>query len=109
MKHIGRATGSVAVGWALAGAMALSAGCVEAPPPGAVWVNAAPPRAVVEVVGTAPGADMVWIRGYHRWDGRAYVWTPGHWEARPRARARWVDGKWVHGRRGWFWREGHWR
>ncbi len=95
----------------LAGAAALiaSTACAPGPPPGAVYVRAAPPRAQVEVIGTAPGPEFFWIPGYHRWDGRAYIWAPGRWERRPRPGAVWVAGRWVHHRNGWYWREGRWR
>jgi hypothetical protein len=86
----------------------LFAACVV-PPPDAVFVSAAPPAAEVEIIGTAPGPDFIWIRGYHRWDGTRFVWTPGRWERRPRPAAVWVDGHWARHRRGWYWIEGHWR
>jgi len=74
-----------------------------------VYVPAPPPPPQVEVVGVAPSRRHVWIAGYHQWDGRAYVWVPGHWNLRPRARAVWVKGHWSHHPRGWYWVEGHWR
>jgi hypothetical protein len=63
----------------------------------------------VEVVGTAPGPDFVWIRGYHVWNGNAYHWQSGRWERRPHSNASWVDGKWNHTSKGWYWRDGHWK
>lgn len=45
----------------------------------------------------------------YRWDGDEYDWAPGHWEARPKARAVWVDGHWKKGRHGWHWTPGHWK
>ena len=95
-------------GVCLLGVLALTAACPP-PPPGRIYVRTAPPVAVVEVEGVAPGPEFVWIRGYHRWDGRAYVWDPGRWERRPQARAVWVEGHWVKHRKGWYWEEGHWR
>ncbi len=90
-------------------ALALTVACLVPPPPGAVYVRVAPPVPVVEVSGVAPGPGFIWIRGYHRWNGSAYVWTPGRWERRPRAGAVWVDGRWRHNRSGYYWVEGHWR
>ena len=91
-------------------ALFLTASCVvRHTPGGGVYVRVAPPVPVVEVEGTAPGPDYVWIRGYHRWEGDRYVWVPGHWERRHHAGAVWVDGHWQHDREGWFWVEGHWR
>lgn len=39
-----------------------------------VVVQVAPPRAIVEHRAVRPSHDHVWIGGYHRWDGHAYVW-----------------------------------
>lgn len=74
-----------------------------------VFVRIAPPVAVVETPGPRPGPGHVWIAGYHRWEGGAYVWTPGRWEVPPRARARWVPHHWARRRGGWVFVEGHWR
>ncbi len=91
-------------------AFSLSTAClVPAPPRGAVYVRVAPPAPLVEVEGVAPSPELVWIRGYHGWDGNAYIWVPGRWERRPHAGAVWVHGQWRHHRNGWFWVEGHWR
>jgi len=83
----------------------LSAGIVSAE----VVVRVGPPRPVVEVRGVRPGPHHVWIGGYHRWDGNAYVWVPGRWDAPPRRHARWVAHRWVHRHGGWVFVEGHWR
>jgi hypothetical protein len=74
-----------------------------------VYVRIGPPPVVVEHPAPPPGPNYVWVRGYHRWDGNAYVWVPGRYEVRPRARAVWVDGHWRHTANGWVWIEGHWR
>jgi WXXGXW repeat (2 copies) len=75
-----------------------------------VFVQVRPPRPLVERRVAAPGRGFVWTHGYHRWDGRAYVWVPGVWVRPPRPHAHWVEAHWVHrGRRGWVFVEGHWR
>lgn len=74
-----------------------------------VVVRVAPPAAVVERPGRAPSANHVWVAGYHRWDGRAYVWVPGRYEVPPRPHAHWVAHHWVHRDGGWVLVEGHWR
>lgn len=74
-----------------------------------VVVKIAPPAPIVETRGVAPGAGYIWIGGYHRWNGTAYVWVPGKWELPPRPRARWVPHHWVHRNGGWVFVEGHWR
>jgi|SRR5580658_1071808 hypothetical protein len=83
----------------------LSAGtlCAE------VIVTVRPPAAIVETRPARPSAAHVWIGGYHRWDGNAYVWMPGRWEAPPRPGARWVAHRWVHRGNGWVFVEGRWR
>ena len=75
-----------------------------------VYVRIGPPAAIVETRPVAPGAHHVWIAGYHRWDGNAYVWVPRHWQRPPAHRTTWAPGQWVHHKQhGWYWVEGHWR
>jgi opacity protein-like surface antigen len=74
-----------------------------------VVVRVAPPRVVVETRGSAPSHQHVWIGGYHRWDGNAYVWEKGRWEAPPRAGAHWVAPRWNHRHDGYVFVEGRWR
>ena len=74
-----------------------------------VVVRIGPPRAVVEHRAVRPSRGHVWVSGYHRWDGRAYVWEPGRWEMPPRPRAVWVAPRWRHGHDGWVFTEGRWR
>ena len=74
-----------------------------------VIIRVAPPRPVVERRIVRPGPQHIWIAGYHRWDGRAYVWEPGRWELPPRPRARWVAHRYVRRGGGWVFVEGHWR
>jgi len=83
----------------------LSAGtmCAE------VVVRIGPPAPVVETRIVRPGPNYVWLKGYHRWDGNAYVWVPGRWEVPPRPGARWVEHRWVRRHGGWVFVEGRWR
>ncbi len=74
-----------------------------------VYVRVGPPAVRVEVRPVAPSPRHVWIGGFHRWDGAAYVWVPGRWEIAPRTHAVWVPGHWRHTRHGWYWVPGHWR
>jgi len=74
-----------------------------------VVVAVRPPAPIVETRPVRPGRNFIWIGGYHRWDGRAYVWVPGRWEAPPRPGARWVAHRWVRRGHGWVMVEGHWR
>jgi hypothetical protein len=75
---------------------------------GRLYVAVGPPAPIVDIIPVVPGPGFVWLEGYYRWDGRAYVWVPGRWARPPRARARWIPGHWVHDRRGWYFVEGHW-
>ena len=88
---------------------AILTACVVAPPHGGIYVRTAPPAAIVEMRGVAPGPDHAWIEGHHVWRGGAYVWVPGHWDRAPHPRAVWVNGQWKHHRDGWYWDEGHWK
>jgi hypothetical protein len=71
-----------------------------------VVVSVGPPRAIVEHRAPRPSPRHVWLAGYHRWDGRAYVWEPGRWELPPREHVVWV---WEHRHDGYVCVEGRWR
>jgi hypothetical protein len=83
----------------------LSVGAMQAE----VVIKIAPPRAVVEHRGPRPSPNHVWVAGYHRWDGNAYAWEAGRWEAPPRAHAVWVAPHYQHRHDGYVFVEGHWR
>ena len=91
------------MGFVMTGALAVSALAAD------VIIRVAPPRPVYETRGPIPGRDYVWINGYHRWDGRALVWVPGHRERPPAPHRRWVEHRWVKRHGGWVLVEGHWR
>lgn len=91
---------------AFAAALAIASPALAAP---RIYVRIPPPPVVIETAPVAPSPRHVWIGGYHRWDGRTYVWVPGRYVLAPRSRAVWVPGHWVRHHRGWYWREGHWR
>jgi hypothetical protein len=76
-----------------------------------VYVRIGPPPHPREVVPPVPREhpDWVWHEGYHRWDGRGYVWVPGAYVAPPYRHAHWVPGHWRPTPRGYVWVEGHWR
>ncbi len=91
------------IGLIFAGALAFSAGAAD------IVVRVRPPHVVVEKRPAPPSRGHVWVSGYHRWEGNAYVWTPGRWEQPPRARAHWVAHHWVRRNGGWVLVEGHWQ
>ena len=75
-----------------------------------VYVSIAPPAPVVETIPVAPSPRHVWVGGYHRWDGHAYVWVPGVYAIPPAHYAVWVPGHWSHHHsHGYYWVAGHWR
>ena len=76
---------------------------------GDVVVKVAPPAAIVETRGPAPGAGYVWIPGYHRWDGEHYVWVAGKWDMPPHPHQAWVAHRWVKRNGGYVLVEGHWK
>ena len=91
------------LGLILAGGLAVQASAAD------IIVKIEPPHAVVEKRPVAPGPEFVWIDGYHRWDGNAYVWVPGRWDKPPRPHAHWIAHRWVKRGGGWVLVEGHWK
>ncbi len=76
---------------------------------GHVVVVIAPPHAQYEQRPSHPHGNYVWVSGYHRWDGHAYVWSGGRWEQPPRGHSHWQSHHWAHEKGGWVLVEGHWR
>jgi len=74
-----------------------------------IVVHLRPPALRVEHRPARPGANYIWVGGYHRWDGRAYVWVPGRWEIPPREHAVWVAPRWESRNGGYVFVEGYWR
>ena len=74
---------------------------VESPPP--------PPPPVVEAPPPPPPQpELVYVQGYHRWDGRVYVWERGHYERPPRRNAHLVPAHWEARGRGKVWINARW-
>ena len=74
-----------------------------------IVVHVKPPVLKIEKRPAAPGAGYVWVAGYHRWDGNAYVWVPGEWQKPPREHAVWVAPRWEHRHDGYVFHEGYWK
>ncbi len=68
-----------------------------------------PPPHPVEAVPPPPHAGYVWVPGYHRWDGHAYVWVAGAYRRPPHRGAVWVPGEWREERGGHVWHAGYWK
>ena len=92
----------------LLGAM-LSAGIALSTANAQVVVRIGPPPPPREYAPVRPGPRHVWVAGYHRWDGRAYVWSPGTWVVPPPRYHAWVPGRWRNTPRGYVWIDGRWR
>jgi hypothetical protein len=96
--------------WAVVALAALASVTAPAGADTRVYVRIGPPAAIVETRPVAPGPHHVWIGGYHRWDGQAYLWVPGRWDLPPARHRGWVAGHWAHHRHnGYYWVDGHWR
>jgi hypothetical protein len=76
-----------------------------------VVIGTPPPNPIVEVVPVAPGPaeNYAWHAGHWRWIDEQHVWVPGHWVARPRPTAVWVEPKWEQHHDGYHFSEGRWK
>jgi len=83
--------------------------CVGPAAAAEIIVHIRPPALRVEHRPARPGANYVWVGGYHRWDGHAYVWEPGTWQIPPREHAVWVAPRWEHRGGGYVFVQGYWR
>jgi hypothetical protein len=84
----------------------------------ATYVRPAPPPMQAEVIGVAPYANAVWVRGYWVWVHGGYLWVAGHWapavapdQVEVVGVAPFRGAVWVRGHYGRFgvWHPGHWR
>jgi len=72
----------------------------------------APPPPRYEVVPAPPPGRhsfVVWDPGHWNWDGRQWIWIPGHYEERPHPHAVWVVGHWAPRHGQWVWIPPHWQ
>ena len=74
-----------------------------------VVIKLRPPVSIHEERPIRPSPHHVWVGGYHRWDGNAYVWEKGRWEEPPRGHTVWVAPRYIHRHDGYVFVEGHWR
>src|ERR1039458_9444436 len=68
-----------------------------------------PPISIHERRTVRPSPRHVWVGGYHRYEGNAYVRTPGRWDVPPRAHAVWVAPRYERRHDGYVFIEGRWR
>ncbi len=89
-----------------------SAPILRNPPPGpgshAFVIREAPPALRHEQMGARPSPKHVWIAGYWKHDGHAYVWEPGRWDMPPREGLIWVAPRWESREGSWVLIEGRW-
>jgi hypothetical protein len=74
-----------------------------------VVIKLKPPVSIHEERTARPSERHVWVAGYHRWDGNAYVWEKGRWEEPPAGHKVWVAPRYEHRNGGYVFVEGHWR
>jgi hypothetical protein len=68
-----------------------------------------PPPPRYGAVGLASGPGYVWTDGYWNRGSREWEWMAGSWQRPPRARAKWVPGRWQAHRGGYRFQRGRWR
>jgi hypothetical protein len=73
----------------------------------AVYVDVAPPVAVVETPPPPPQPGYVWAPGYYSWVNGAHVWVGGHYMA-GRPGYRWVPDHWEQRGPHYYYRRGYW-
>lgn len=74
-----------------------------------VVIAVRPPVAIVERPGPPPSRLHIWVAGYHQWDGRRYVWVPGHYAVPPHPGVVWVPAHYDARPGGYVFIAGHWR
>jgi hypothetical protein len=74
-----------------------------------IVIKLRPPISIHEHRTIRPSPRHVWIGGYHRWDGNAYVWTQGRWDVPPSEHAVWIAPRWQRRHDGYVFVEGRWR
>lgn len=67
-----------------------------------------PPAPYVEIVGTAPGPQYVWVDGYWWWNGNDYIWVRGHWGIPPGPTYVYRHGGWVYDDGSYVYVHGRW-
>ena len=70
--------------------------------------EAPPPLRHEAIAGGRPSPGHIWVAGYWRHDGHAYVWAAGHWERPPHEGHVWVAPRWESREGGWVLIEGRW-
>ena len=74
-----------------------------------IVIRLRPPVSIHERRTVRPSPRHVWIGGYHRYEGNAYVWTQGRWDVPPREHAVWVAPRYERRHDGYVFIEGRWR
>lgn len=83
-------TGKARSKWTWISALAIAVtlaitGCAGAPSLEMPRLKA--PAALPEFGSTPPVIGMLWVPGCWHWDGKDYVWIPGHWRSPPSAQS----------------------
>ena len=93
---------------ALAGGLALLAGC--APPASTAFTPPPVPPPRPEVIPKPPvtGTPLAWQPGHWNWNGTGYVWESGEYVAREGHGTLFQPGYWQQTTAGWQWVAPHW-
>lgn len=95
---------------ALAGAVALLAGCatqpgttaMSAPPP------VPPPRTDPIPMPPVTATPLIFQPGHWDWNGGGYIWQPGEYVPREGHGSLYMPGYWAQSKSGWQWLPPHW-
>ena len=61
-----------------------------------------PPPTRAEIPPPAPSPQALWRFGHWSWNGKQFVWSPGHYVERPSPEASWIPGYWEQRPEGWI-------
>ena len=61
-----------------------------------------PPPTRAEILPPAPSPQALWRFGHWSWNGKQFVWNPGHYVERPSPEASWIPGYWEQRPEGWI-------
>lgn len=70
----------------------------------------APPVAPYEEVQQpSQPTGEIWRKGYWDYDGKEFIWVPGHFISRPDPTAAWTPDRWEQRTFGWAFIPGYWQ
>jgi hypothetical protein len=111
MQHV-----DLCIGVAAAALSIITLSACSTPPAAPVGVSAAratpaaetipaphaPPPTRAEIPPPSPSPQALWRFGHWSWNGKQFVWNPGHYVERPSPEASWIPGYWEQRPEGWI-------